>query len=420
MRKGTLLLAAAACLGAAGPAAAADWPQFRGPGGLGIAPDKGVPTTWGADKDLKWKTELPGPGTSSPVVVGDRVFLTCYSGYGVDRQDPGNMKGLRRHVLCLERKAGKVLWAHEFPADLPEPPYRDYIALHGYASSTPTSDGKRVYFFLGKSGVFAFDLGGKRLWQASVGKGTDGWGSGTSPALYKGLVIVNASVEGRALVALDKDTGNEVWRAKGLDSSWSTPALVPVPGGKTELVVSASRQILGFDPETGKELWHANSFNWYVCPSVVYHDGVVYALQNSTCVAVRAGGRGDVTESRTLWQKKFGTTVSSPLYYDGQVYFAGGDTAYCLRADDGKVVYRERLKPGGGDVYASPVEAGGNIYYVSRTAGACVVQAGPKFRLLAHNTLAPDTSVFNASPAVSDSELFLRSDRYLYCIAGGR
>src|SRR5262249_28142432 len=155
-----------------------------------------------------------------------------------------------------------------------------WLNHHGYASSTPVSDGKTVYVFFGVSGVHAFDLDGKPRWDASVGKGTNGWGSGTAPILYKDLLIVNASVESGALVALDKNTGKEKWRAEGISESWSTPVLVDVPKGQTELVVSGSHKVLGFDPETGKELWHADSFNWYVCPSVVAHDGVVYALQN--------------------------------------------------------------------------------------------------------------------------------------------
>jgi outer membrane protein assembly factor BamB len=182
-------------------------------------------------------------------------------------------------------------------------------------------------------------------------------------------------------------------------------------------VVSASRKILGFDPESGKELWHSDSYTWYVCPSLAAHDGVVYGLQNSTCVAVKAGGRGDVTKTHTLWKKDFGEVVSSPVYHQGHIYWTSG-SANCVRADDGSVVYRERLKPDAGRIYASPVVGDGKIYYVSREQGTYVVAAtsnGSKFNLLAHNTLG-DTSIFNGSPAVSNSQLLLRSDRFLYCI----
>jgi outer membrane protein assembly factor BamB len=257
---------------------------------MGVSADRGLPATWSADSGVVWKRELPGPGTSSPIVVGKRVFLTCYSGYGVDRKDPGELSNLRRHVLCIDLANGHILWTRVIPAALPEAKWQTYLNLHGYASSTPVSDGKHVFVFLGKSGVFAFDLKGEQLWQANVGKGTSGWGSATSPLLYKDLLIVNASVESNSLIALDRKTGNEVWRTKGISSSWSTPVLVKVPGGQTELVVSASNKVMGFDPDTGKALWHAKVFSGYVCPSVVAHEGVVYALQNGTCVAVRAGG----------------------------------------------------------------------------------------------------------------------------------
>jgi outer membrane protein assembly factor BamB len=420
MRSGKILILIAVCLGSSARfLAAADWPGFRGPGGMGIADDKGLPLTWSAEKNLVWKTELPGPGTSSPIVVGKKVFLTCYSGYGLDKKEPGDLKDLRRHLLCIDRANGQILWARVVEAVLPEAKFQTYLNLHGYASSTPVSDGKHVFVFFGRTGVFAFDLKGERLWQTSVGKGTSGWGSATSPILYKDLLIVNASVESGALIALDKKTGNEVWKTKGVSSSWSTPVLVTVPDGKTELVVSGSNKVMGFDPETGKVLWHAKVFSGYVCPSVVAHEGVVYALQNGTCVAVRAGGEGDVSETNVLWQHKFGTVVSSPVYYKGHLYWSGG-TAYCMRAGDGAVVYKERLKPGSGEIYASPLLADGKLYYVSRTKGTFVLEAGPKFKLLAHNTLEPDTSVFNGSPAVSNAQLFLRSDRFLYCIGNGQ
>jgi outer membrane protein assembly factor BamB len=418
MRCSTILVIIVACFGLSTELAeAADWLQFRGPNEAGLSADKGLPATWSGDANVAWKTDMPGAGSSSPIVVGNKIFLTCYSGYGVKNNEGGERKDLRRHLLCLARDTGKELWKRTAETVLPEEPYRDFLALHGYASSTPASDGERVFVFFGKSGVLAFNLSGEQLWHTSVGKGAHGWGSGTSPILYKDLLLVNASVESRALIALNKKTGKEVWRAKGISESWSTPVLVNVPGGKTELVVSGSHKVLGFDPETGDELWHADSFNWYVCPTVVAHDGVVYALQNSTCVAVRAGGRGDVTASHTVWQKKrYGSVVSSAVFHDGLVYWATDGTATCVRAKDGSEVYRSRLNPSSGNLYASPVVADGKIYYVSRNAGTYVVEAGQKFKLLAHNTLNPDNSVFNASPVVSDSQLLLRSDRALYCI----
>jgi outer membrane protein assembly factor BamB len=411
------LIVIAVWLGSAGMVLADDWPQFRGPTGMGIAADKGVPVKWSADSNIAWKTELPGPGTSSPIVVGKRIYLTCYTDYAIDRDkdDGGDIKNLKRHLLCLDRDGGKILWTRDVPAVQPESPLQTYLNLHGYASSTPASDGKHVFVFFGASGVLAFDLDGKQLWKVSVGTGTSKWGSGSSPILYKDLVIVNASVECGALVALDKKTGDEKWRAKDISESWSTPMPVKLPGGQTELVVSATHKVLAFDPDSGKDLWHADSFDWYVCPSVVAHDGVVYALQNDSSVAIKAGGRGDVTKSHTLWHKAFGAVVSSPLYHDGYLYWAT-DTFYCLNAKNGSAMYKEHPTPGPDKVYASPVLADGKLYYVSRNDGTFVVEVGPKFKLLAHNTIESDSSVFNASPAVSNSQLLLRSDRFLYCI----
>ena len=411
-----------------GSFARADWLQFRGPGGLGVAPDKNLPLAWSNDSNVVWRTEMPGPGASSPIAVGERVFVTCYSGYGLSKDEPGDQKNLKRHLVCADRKSGKIQWTRDVDAVLPEPNYASYQSLHGYASNTPISDGKNVYVFFGKTGVYAFDLDGNKLWDKSVGKGTFYWGVGVSPVLYKNLLIINACTEGTTqplnvapngpLIAFDKTSGKEVWRSEGIDESWSTPALVKLPNGNTELVVSGSHKVLGFDPDNGKELWHSDSFNWYVCPSVIAHDGVVFTLQNSTAVAVKAGGRGDVTKSHTVWKKNFGATVTSMVYHDGHVYWANFGKAFCLKASDGTEVYRENLLAnqggGGGDFYSSPILADGKIYYISRENGTYVVAASPKFNLLAHNTL--DKSVFNATPAVSNSQLFLRSDRYLYCI----
>jgi outer membrane protein assembly factor BamB len=419
VRNTKVFLVAGCLLGSGLLTSAGDWPGFRGPTGDGVATDSGLPTTWSAKSNVVWKTKLPGPGTSSPIVVGKKVLVTSYSGYAVDRKDPGDIDKLVRHLVCLDRDTGKVLWTRDVPAVQPEHRCGDYLDLHGYASSTPASDGKNVFVFFGKSGVLAYDLGGKKLWTASVGTRTDGWGSASSPVLYKDLVIVNAGVESGALVALDKKKGTEVWRARGISESWTTPVLVKVPGSGTELVVSASKKVLGFDPDSGKELWRTDSFTWYVCPTVVAHDGVVYALQNDACVAVKAGGRGNVTKTHTLWKKNLGSVVPSPVYHKGHLYWATG-TALCVKADDGSVVYRKRLTPDPGNVYASPLLGDGKIYYVSRTKGAYVVAPGPEFKQLAHNTLEPDKSVCNGSPAVSEGRLLLRSDRYLYCIGKER
>src|SRR5262245_39117945 len=247
----------------------ADWPQFRGPGGSGISDEKGLPTTWSSKENIVWRRELPGPGTSSPIVVGKRVYLTCYSGYGLKEGKEG-MDKLMRHLVCVDRVKGEILWTKDFKPALPESVYAGGDnTQHGYSSSTIASDGKHLFVFFGKSGVYCLDLDGKEVWHASVGNSATGWGSSNSPVLYKDLVIVNASIESNSLVALDRETGKEVWRTKGIRSSWNTPVLVDVPGKEPELVLNESSAVIGFDPLKGTELWRVGGFSGYVCPSVV-------------------------------------------------------------------------------------------------------------------------------------------------------
>jgi outer membrane protein assembly factor BamB len=398
---------------------AADWTQFRGPDGSGIAAVQGLPTTWDTAKGIVWKTPLPGYGASSPMIFGDRVYLTYYTGYGLNQDDPGNESALRQHVLCVNLADGQTLWDKSLEPTGPVHEYRGFQALHGYASSTLTTDGQSLYNFFGRSGVGAMSLDGAPQWRTSVGEKTHGWGSGTSPVLYKNLVIVNASVESGSLVAIDKTTGSEAWRAGGINAAWSTPVLVRTPSGSTEVIVSVKGQLQAFDPDTGKKLWWCESFDDYVCPSAIAHDGVVYAIgaRKNSAVAVRAGGRGDVTETHRLWKIRKGSNVSSPLYHDGHLYWVHETrgTAYCVDAKTGATVYEERMTPRPGRIYASPVMADGKIYVVSREKGTFILAARPEFELLAH--VPPlDESIFNGSPAVTDGKLLIRSDKFLYCI----
>lgn len=398
---------------------AADWRQFRGPGGLGASDEKGLPVRWAEKENVEWRTELPGPGTSSPVVVGDRVYVTCYSGYAMGDAEPGDMNNLKRHLVCVDRRTGAVRWQKQFDPRLPEHQYAGEGAYHGYSSATPASDGERLYVFFGKSGVYCLDLDGKEIWHATVGDGIHGWGSGTSPLLYKNQVIINASVESGSLVSLDKMTGKELWRAGGISASWNTPLVVPVPDGPTELVVSVQDRVIGLDPDAGKELWQVEGVHRYVCPSVVADKGVVFAIGGGhTSLAVRAGGRGDVNKTHSVWRDNRGSNVSSPVYHDGHLYWASdsGGIVTCQEAATGRTVYQKRLEPGSGLIYASPILADGKLYYVSQRSGTYVVAAKPEFELLAHNTFEDDNSRTNASPVVSNGQLLMRSDRYLYCI----
>ncbi|MCH2203529.1 MAG: PQQ-like beta-propeller repeat protein [Fuerstiella sp.] len=396
---------------------ATDWMQFRGTRGLGVSHETGLATRWSSTENIVWQSQMPGPGSSSPLILHDRVFVTCYSGYGLEPND-GDQKNLTRHLLCLNQRTGDVVWRQKFAPKLPEHKYEGEGAYHGYAASTPTTDGERLYVFFGKSGVFCFDLEGNELWQTSVGDQTHHWGSGCSPLLYRNLLIVNASVESDSLIALDKMTGTEVWRAKEISSSWNTPMLVPGTE-RTELIVSVKDHIISFNPNTGSELWRAEGVHRYVCPSIVYHDDVVYVVGGGhTSLAVRIGGSGDVTKSHVLWRLNRGSNVSSPIYYEGHLYWTrDGNIACCQNSTTGEIVYQQRLHPDSGTIWSSPVLADGKLYYVSQHKGTFVIAAQPDFELLAHNVLNDDDSRANASPAVSNRRLFLRTDRNLYCVA---
>jgi outer membrane protein assembly factor BamB len=270
--------------------------------------------------------------------------------------------------------------------------------------------------FLGKTGVLKYDLEGNQIWQTSVGTGLDGWGSGTSPVLYKNLVIVNASVESGSLVAIDKTTGKEKWRAGGMKRSWNTPHLVETADGTIELAVSVQGWVFGFDPATGKELWRCAGVPDYVCPSIISQKGILYVLggRTSKAMAIRSGGRGDVTGTHKLWQAEVGANVCSPVIHEGHLYWISdrNRTAYCLSIADGSVKYSERIRP---QPYASALLAEGRLYVVMRTGGALVLAAKPQFEQLAHNVLE-DRSTFNASAIVCEGALILRSDKNLYCI----
>jgi outer membrane protein assembly factor BamB len=391
---------------------AENWPQFRGPGGLGISKEKNLPVTWSETKNVLWKTKMPGYGASSPIALNGKLYLTCYSGYGM-RGIPGSMDDLRLHLVCVNNKNGDIIWQKQIKPVLPE---EDRVRDHGYTAQTPATDGKHLYIFFGKSGVFKFDLNGNQIWQTSVGTNTHGWGCGTSPVLYENLVIVNASVESKSLVAIDKNTGKEVWRAGGMEASWNTPHLVKNPSGKYELAVSVKNWILVFDPKTGDELWRCQGIPDYVCPSIISHEGVLYALggRSSKAIAVRSGGRGDVTNTHKLWQVDVGANVCSPVVHDGHLYWISdrSRTAYCLSLDDGTIKYSEGISQ---QPYASALLADGKLYIVTRNKGTIVLAAKPQFEQLALN-IVNDKSTSDASMIAYNGTLILRSNENLYCL----
>lgn len=410
-------LAAVLALLTLGIAAAADWSQFRGPDGLGVSKEKGLPTTWTASDGVLWKTELPGAGASCPILLGDRIFITCYSGFGLRGAEGASMEKLQRHVVCLHRADGKIRWDTRLPSKLPE--QEKIREEHGYASSTPVADKERVYAFFGKSGLFALDLDGSQLWNVDVGSELNGWGSANSPVLVGDLVIVNASIESESLVAFDRKTGAEKWRQGSIKESWNTPILVQVPGGKPELVVATGGKTLGFAPATGEPLWScATDINWYMVPGLVTADGIVYCVGGRTggSLAVRAGGKGDVTATHRLWTGKKGSNVTSPILHDGHLYWMHENigVAYCAEAKTGKIVYEARVE-NCGQVYASPVLVDGKIYQVARDGRTHVIAAKPSYERLAVNEIG-ERGTFNAGLAVAGGRFYLRSNRYLYCL----
>jgi outer membrane protein assembly factor BamB len=229
-------------------------------------------------------------------------------------------------------------------------------------------------------------------------------------------VIVNASVESGALVAVRKKDGQEAWRADGMKASWNTPHLVAVADDRQELVVSVKGSILAFDPDTGEQLWNCHGIQDYVCPSIISREGVIYAIggRTSRCIAVRAGGRGNVTESHRLWEAKAGANVCSPVMYKDHLYWVSdrNRVAYCVRMKDGEVMHSERFPA---QPYASVLLADGKLYVVSRYEGTFVLEATPEMKQLAHNKF-DDDSTFNASPIASGGKVLIRSDKYLYCV----
>ncbi|MFO0877952.1 MAG: PQQ-binding-like beta-propeller repeat protein [Gemmataceae bacterium] len=398
------------------PARSDDWPAFRGPDGSAISRATGLPLTWSGRDNIVWKTELPGAGTSTPIVVGKKVFVTCYSGYNVPGQPRGQQDDLKLHLVCLDRDSGKILWKSDVAPRLPE--QANIRDGHGYASSTPVADASRVYAFFGKSGVLAFDHDGKELWRAEVGSELNGWGSGPSLLLDGERLIVNASVESQKLYALDAKTGKEVWTLSGIRESWNTPILARA-GDKTELVLAIFGKILGVDPATGKQLWScATDIPWYMVPSLVAHDGVVYAIggRPGGGLAVKLGGSGDVTRTPRLWTSKKGGNVSSPIYHEGHLYWMHDNMgiAFCADARTGELIYEKRV-PRAGQVYGSPILADGRIYYPGREGTTFVVPAAPRFELLASNSWG-ERGTYNASPAVAGNRFFVRTDRFLACI----
>ncbi|MFK7769047.1 MAG: PQQ-binding-like beta-propeller repeat protein [Mariniblastus sp.] len=411
---------------------AEDWPQFRGPTGSGVATGSAVPTAWSPSANVGWKTELPGPGASSPIIIDGKAFVTCYSGYGLTKEDPGDLENLVRHLVCVDMKSGEKLWQKDVKVVLPEDPYTGIgVTAHGYASHTPVSDGKNVYAFFGKSGVHAYDMDGNKIWQADVGKESDPtkWGSSSSPLVYKNMVIITASAESQAIIGLDKESGKEIWRqeAKGLDGMWGTPTLIKVDEDRTDLVLLVAKELWGLDPTNGKLKWYANATGAGQAYSSLVLDGKrVYAVtgRGGGSIALDVGGTGDISESNTVWTGRDVGSFSSPVKHNSKLFSIARNIVTVVDAETGKSVEKLRLKGAkssgsrfGSLDYASPVVAGDHLYYLNGSGQMYVFEVGgDKMKQVAVNEVTSDKEIFWGTPAISDGQMIIRSSNHLYCV----
>lgn len=398
-----------------------DWPGFRGPGGTGISATGKPPAEWGDDRNLAWKADLPGGGSSSPIVVGDLVIVLCYTG-----TDGGS---LSRQLIAFDKRSGKRAWAWEARAVNPEDRYSGFLTEHGYASSTPASDGKVVVAVLGKSGVVCVDMAGKELWRAPTGtmSANRRWGSAASPVIVGDMVVVNAAEEARAVIAFDLATGKVRWKAEGssLELCYATPLLARNPAGEDELILGVPNEIWSIRPATGKLRWHLEApLPGNVSPSPAAGDGIVLVQGGypaTALVAAPLGGAGALGRDAIRWQTGAASYVPSGLVSQGLFHcVTDKGQAICLEAATGKVVYQERLDIRGAEsrskpVYASVVLADGRLFATTRRAGVFVFPAGRAFSKPAVMRLGGDED-FSATPAVSGDSLYLRSDKALYCV----
>lgn len=405
------------------------WSRFRGPNGVGVSLDSEIPTHWSDTENVRWKTALPGAGSSSPILTDRLVLVTSYSGYGAEPQS-GSIDQLRRHITCIDRSTGKTLWSQSKDAVQPEDPYQGMgVPEHGYATNSPVTNGERVFAFFGKSGVVAYDMNGNELWQTSVGteSGNRGWGTASSLILYRDLVIVNASEESQSVRALDQATGKLVWTAaaSSLELAYGTPIIAAVTPDRDDLILAVPGEVWGLNPNTGKLVWFAKtSLTGNLSPSVLL-DGdrviVFGGYRSSGSTAIRIGGQGDVTESHVEWTSRNSSYVSTPVLVDGVLYWVDDrGTFYACSAKDGELLHRTRVtgvESRDRPVYASPIAIHQTLYFQTRHDGLIVAAAQPKLQIVSQNRFESDTSMFNATPAVGNGELYLRSNTTLYCIA---
>ncbi len=417
----------------AGPEALDHWPQWRGPLGTGEAPRGDPPVSWSETDNVRWKTPIPGLGHSTPIVWGERIFLTTAVAHGEALEAPAehddgahhNLPASRRHeflVLAIDRATGKILWQR---AVRDEQPHEGTHETGGWASNSAVTDGEHVYAFFGSRGLHGLDMGGEVVWKKDFGDmhTRHGHGEGASPALHGDTLVVNWDHQGDSfIVALDKRDGKERWRrARGEITSWSTP-LVVEHGGRAQAIVSATERVRAYDLATGDVVWEVGGLSRNVVASPVAANGLVvvggsYDWQKMMAIRLE-GARGDLTGTGAIaWNRdRHAPYVPSPLLAGGRLYFLKHSHAFLMALDvaTGEELYGPLRIRGLHNVFASPVGAAGRVYVVSREGTTAVVAGGDEPELLAVNRL---DDAFSASPAVVGKELYLRGQEHLYCIA---
>ena len=416
-----------------------NWPQWRGVNASGVSAETGLPTEWGESKNIRWKAAIPGRGHSSPIVWGNKIFLTTsiegpvvpgaeavhHIHKGQEYRHPDSVGADHSYtlkLLCVDLDSGKILWDKTVYEGTV---YDNRHKKNTYASATPVTDGKFVYLSFEAEGIYCYDFDGKRIWKTSLGKiAKGGMGPGTSPVLYENLLILQADQEygeGSFIAAVDKKTGKEVWRVeRDQRRSWATPLLIKT-GQRTELVTSGPNKIISYDPATGRELWRAPGVISNPIPSPVTGQGLVFVTAGSDAkraFAIRLGGSGDLAgTANVVWSYEKGTAyVPSPILYNEYLYLiTDGGAITCLEAATGKVIYQSRI-PMAVSFTASPVAFEGKIMFVSEDGDSFILKAGPVPEILNANQLGEP--VF-ASPAIVAGRILIRGQSNLYCIANG-
>lgn len=405
------------------------WPQWRGPHATGVSRTANPPIEWSETKNIRWKTEIPGRGSSTPVIWGDRIFLLTALPMGLTGDAAHAPRGGREPrdvnryiVLAIDRRTGRTIWERTAREERP------HEGSHGengtWASSSAITDGEHVLAFFESQGLYAYDMDGKLLWQKDFGdkQMRMQFGEGSTPALYGHRVVVCWDHRGESfIVALDKRTGEELWRAKRDEvDTWSTPLIVE-HAGRAQVITNGERQLRSYDLETGDLVWHSAGTTMNPIPSPVFEDGLVFltaGFRGNSLKAIRlADARGDITNTKSVvWTLERDTPyVPSPLVYDGFLYIFKTNSGLLSVFDTktGTPHYQLQRLEAVPNIFASPVGAAGRVYIAGREGKTLVIRQGPKFEVLATNILDDG---FDASPAVVDNELYLRGYKYLYSI----